>query len=166
MKRISNSIEKKLNDQAQHEWDNHRLYFRFSQCLDFNGWFGAAKLWKLYSDEELEHMEKIVEYLKNRDCNPDIQKLDALPCEFKGIKDIASLTYDREIDTSDRITDLSLSCLGEKDLSTYEFLTWFISEQISEEAKALYWMDRIKMMELNDVSLYHIDNEMKDNMNK
>jgi ferritin len=162
MKRLSEKLEKALNIQLNHEWDNSRLYYRFSQCLDFNGWFGAAKLFKKYSDEEMIHMNKIVEFLKDRDCNPIIDGLEAFPCDFKGIEDIVNQSYDREIDTSDRIKEIALSALGEKDLTTYGFLQWFVLEQIEEESKTLYWVDRIKMMNLNKVSLFFLDEEMED----
>ena len=56
-KRISDGIEAILNKQIKHEYDNSRLYLAMANCLEFNGWFGAASLWKKYSDDEITHGE-------------------------------------------------------------------------------------------------------------
>ena len=58
-KRISDNIEKILNAQIANEMNSSALYRAMGNCLEYNGWVGAAKLWKKYSTEETGHAEKL-----------------------------------------------------------------------------------------------------------
>ena len=45
MKRISDKLDTLVNEQIKHEEESSRLYRAMAECLDFNGWTGAAKLY-------------------------------------------------------------------------------------------------------------------------
>ena len=51
-RRISDNIEKILNAQIANEMNSSILYRAMGNCLEYNGWVGASKLWKKYSTEE------------------------------------------------------------------------------------------------------------------
>lgn len=159
-KRISDSIEKMINTQLQKELDSSMIYLSMAEWFEYNGWFGAAKLYRKYSAEEYEHMEKFKKYLQDRNAMPETPASTKQPVEYDGLKDIVQKTYDHEVQISAWISEIAKACLKESDLTTYQFLNWFINEQIEEESKALYWIDRIEMMEEQNASLYFLDEEM------
>ena len=51
-KRISDAIEKILNQQIKNEMNSYTLYRAMGNCLEYSGCNGASKLWKKYADEE------------------------------------------------------------------------------------------------------------------
>ena len=65
-KRISDNIEKILNTQIANEMNSSILYRAMGNCLEYNGWNGASKLWKKYSLEETGHAEKIINYMQEK----------------------------------------------------------------------------------------------------
>ena len=61
---INKKIEELINYRIVEEEKSARLYLAMSQWLDYNGFAGAAKLWKKYSDEEIEHAAMALEWLR------------------------------------------------------------------------------------------------------
>lgn len=159
MKRISDKIHMALKAQLKNELDSSRLYLAMSQWLEFNGWFGAAKLWKKYADEELVHVDRFYKYMQDRNAMPCTPVAKEQPTEFKGIKEIVIASYEHEVQVSNWIRDIALAALNEKDLHTYDFMMELIREQTEEEAKTLYWVDRVEMLEQQNVSLFFLDKE-------
>lgn len=161
-KRISDTLENMINTQIQRELDSSMIYLSMSEYLNYVGWFGAAKLFKKYSDEELTHMHKFREYLQDRNVLPKIPASTEQPRTYECIKDIVQKTYDHEVQVSKWISEIASASLKEGDFTTYQMLNWFINEQIEEEAKALYWIDRIEMYEKYNKPIGDLDEEMGD----
>jgi len=161
MKRISDKIHSALNTQLKNELDSSRLYLAMSQWLEFNGWFGGAKLWKKYADEELVHVDRFYKYMQDRNAMPSTPVAKEQPTAFKGIKEIVQTSYEHEVQVSTWIRDIALMALSEKDLHTYDLMMEFIREQTEEEAKTLYWVDRIEMLEKQGASLFFLDKEFE-----
>lgn len=162
MNRLSKKIEEILNSQIAHEYSNVFFYQRIAQSLEFNGWFGAAKLFKKYSAEEVVHAEKLMSFMQDMDCYPEVPPVAKMDFTFKDIEQVAKAAYDREAKTTDMVNAISLAALSEKDITTHTFIQWFVNEQIEELGKTLYWIDRIEMMKKNGASLFFIDEEMGD----
>jgi len=162
MKRISEEIHTMLNNQLKNELDSSRLYLAMSEWMEFNGWFGGAKLWRKYSDEELAHMHKFYEYMQDRDAMPKTPMAKEQPLNFDSVEKIVQDSYLHEIQVSTWIKEIALKALQEKDLHTYEFAVKMIGEQTEEEAKVLYWVDRLEMLKSTDTSLFFLDKEFEE----
>ena len=162
MTRISNIAISLINRQIKREEESSRLYLAFSVWLDFNGWFGAADKYREYSAEELTHRDKFIGFLQDRNVLPDIPALDKPLNNDLGIEKIIENTYEHEIFITTSISEIKSQAFTDKDFVLIDFLDWFITEQISEEAKALYFVDRLKMFKANNTNLYHLDKEIKE----
>jgi len=162
MKRISDKIYNMLNEQLKNEHESSLLYLAMSQWLSYNGWFGASKLWDKYSKEELIHRDKFYEYIQDRGCMPKTMATKEQPIGFDGIEAIVENSYKHEIQVTEWIKQIAKAAFDEGDLNAYEFAMKMISEQTEEEAKTLYWVDRIKMIKSKDASLYFLDKEFED----
>lgn len=66
--------------------------------------------------------------------------------KYKGIKALFQQVLDHEIHVSQEINKLVDICLKEKDYTTHNFLQWYVSEQIEEEALARKIMDKLKLI--------------------
>ena len=134
-----------------------------SNWLDYNGWSGAAKLYKNYYNDEISHRDKFIEYLLDldalpmpiNDCDGEISK------EYKNIEDVINLTYDRECMTTENIKNLKTAAYKESDFITIDFLDFFINEQIEELSKTMYWIDRVSMFKETNTPLSFLDKEME-----
>ena len=160
--RLSKNIETILNSQIANEMNSSKLYRAMSNCLEYSGWEGAAKLWKKYADEENEHAEKIISYMQDRDCKPQIPLTMQPPKDFEGIKSIVVKSDAHEVKITDDWKKIAEDSLKERDFLTFELAGWFIKEQTEECAKMIYWIDRISMLESTNTPLYFLDKEMGD----
>jgi ferritin len=52
-------------------------------------------------------------------------------------------------------------CLKEKDYTTHNFMQWFVSEQIEEEALARNIMDKIELIGNDKGGLYLFDRDLE-----
>lgn len=157
--RISEEIEKVLNQQIANEMRNSFIYRSMANCLEYKGWKGAVKLYKAHSDEERGHAEKIIQYMQDRDCIPQIPAVEAPQKEYVDIKDIILKTDLLEQKTTKEWREIA-SKVSKEDLLTFEMSQWFLLEQIQEESSSNYWVNRVSMLESTGAPLYHLDKEM------
>lgn len=163
-KRISDELEEMLNIQIKRELDSSMIYLSMSDYLKYVGFPHAGELYKKYSDEELTHMHKIRDYLQDRNALPNTPGSETQEREYDSICEIFQKTYDHEVQVSKWLSEIATKALSVNDLTTYQFLNWFINEQIEEENKALYWIDRIETYYKHDKPVADIDEEIADYM--
>jgi len=65
-----------------------------------------------------------------------------------------------EIHVSEEINKLVDICLKEKDYTTHNFLQWYVSEQIEEEALARRVIDKLKLIGDDKGGLYLLDRDI------
>jgi ferritin len=66
-----------------------------------------------------------------------------------------------EIKVSNEINKLVDVCLKEKDYTTHNFLQWYVSEQIEEEALARKILDKLKLIGGDSSGLYLFDRDLQ-----
>ena len=65
---------------------------------------------------------------------------------------------------SERINNLVDICLQEKDYSTHNFVQWYVSEQLEEEALARTILDKIKLIGEDKGGLYLFDRDLENSL--
>lgn len=160
--RFSEQVEGILNMQIANEIRNSFIYRSMANCMEYNGFDGAVKLYKKHSDEERDHAERVIKYMQDRDCLPKIPSVEAPQKEYESIKDIILKTDEVEKKTSEEWRKISLMALQEKDMLTFEMSQWFLNEQTQEESESNYWVNRMQMLEKTGAPLYYLDEEMGD----
>ena len=88
-------------------------------------------------------------------------QLAAPPTEFGSFKDMFQNLFDHEVMVSKSINDLVDVSLQEKDYATHNFLQWYVSEQIEEEALARNILDKINLIGDDKSGFYLFDNDIK-----
>lgn len=146
VKRLPDSIERDLNNHIQAEAFSSQIYLAMATWCDDNGYFGGAKLFRKYSDEELVHMHKLYEFLLDRDCTPITPMINKPENEYVDILDIIETAYKHEIGISNSYHVTADLALKEKCHTTYAFVEWFIKEQIEEEAKFANLIDKYNIL--------------------
>lgn len=135
VKRISDRIEADFNKHIQAELLSAQIYDAMAVWCKDRGYFGGAKRFEKYADEERTHADKMYDYILDRDCLPIVPEIPKPQTNYNDIFDVVTAAYKHELEVSDSYHVSADLAMSEKDHTAYVFLQWFIKEQIEEEAK-------------------------------
>ena len=158
---LTKSIETALNNQIKIEAESSQIYLAMACWAEVKGLEGVAGFMYKQSDEEREHMLKLVKFVNERGGHAQISALKAPYVTFKSFKQMFEKLLEHEIYVSKSINDLVHVTLEEKDYSTHNFLQWYVSEQIEEEAMARTILDKINMIGDDKGGLYLFDRDIQ-----
>jgi ferritin len=158
---VSKKIEKALNDQIRLESESSQLYLAMACWAEANGFEGVSEFMYDQSDEERQHMLKIIKFLNNRGGTTVVTELSAPKYQYDSIRELFENLLKHEIFISEKINDLVHLTFELKDFATHSFLQWYVIEQIEEEATARNIIDKMNLIGDNVSSLYLFDNEIK-----
>jgi len=157
---ISPKIEKALNQQVILEGESSQIYLAMASWADVEGLNGIAEFLYTHSDEERLHMLKLLKFINERGGHGIVPTLKAPPHKYKGVRELFQEVLDHEIHVSDEINKMVDVCLKEKDYTTHNFLQWYVSEQIEEEALARKIMDKLKLIGDDRAVMYIFDRDI------
>jgi len=158
---LSKKVEKALNDQIRIEAESSQAYLSMASWAEIKGLEGISNFMYKHSDEERLHMLKLVKYVNERGGHAKISDLKAPKTEFGTFQKMFQELYEHEILVSDSINELVHVTLQEKDYSTHNFLQWYVSEQIEEEALARTILDKINLIGNDKGGLYLFDRDVQ-----
>jgi ferritin len=152
--------EEFLNYRVQQEEYSARIYLSMAMWLDNEGYLGAAKLWRKYSDEEMLHANDARTYLLSMGVQPITPMLEAPEQSYKGLPEIIKKSYDHEIEVSSQIKELSSYAMSIGDHMLYTLGQTYLKEQVEEHNKMQNWMDRLSAFGEDKLALRFLDEEM------
>ncbi|NDV66193.1 ferritin [Bacteroides sp. 224] len=155
---ISKKLQDAINMQINAEMWSANLYLSMSYYLAKEGYTGFASWMKKQSQEEMEHAYKLADYLIDREGTVKLDKLDVVPTGWGTPLEAFEHTFEHEKRVSEMINKLVEMAENEKDYATQDFLSWFVNEQVEEEATARSIVKRIKIA--GDAGLYFVNNEL------
>lgn len=155
---LSEKVEQILNAQIQKEDYSSQLYLAMASWAENKGFEGVANWLYAQSEEEREHMLKIVRYVNERDGVAIIPGMEQPPAEFGDIHSMFGKVLEHEQYISRSINDIVVLCASENDLSTHNWVQWFVTEQLEEEASVRAIIDKLKLV--GDGNLYMFDRDI------
>jgi ferritin len=158
---LSPKIEAALNKQVTVEAESSQVYLAMASWAENLGFEGVSQFMYAHSDEERQHMLKLIKFINERGGHAKVSQLSAPPLEFGSFKDMFQTLFDHEVMVSKTINDLVDVSLQEKDYATHNFLQWYVSEQIEEEALARNILDKINLIGDDKGGFYLFDNDIK-----
>ena len=158
---LSKKIEEALNKQVTVEAESSQVYLAMASYAENLGFEGVSQFMYAHSDEEREHMLKLIKFINERGGHAKVSQLSAPPTEFGSFKDMFQNLFDHEVMVSETINNLVDVSLQEKDYATHNFLQWYVSEQIEEEALARNILDKINLIGDDKGGFYLFDNDIK-----
>ena len=90
----------------------------------------------------------------NRSLNRDVMNVT------KSVKEVFEQILKHEIKVTNEINKLVETTLKERDYTTHNFLQWYVSEQIEEEALARQIVDKLKLIGDDKGGLYFFDRDL------
>jgi len=143
---ITPRIESELNKQVLSEAYSSQLYLSMAIWAETQGFEGVASFMFKHSDEERAHMLKLVKFINERGGTAAVPPLDAPPSNWDRLLSVFQDLLDHEIEITQKINELVKATLEEQDYTTQNFLQWYVSEQIEEEALARTILDKLKIL--------------------
>jgi ferritin len=154
-------VEAALNDQISKEASSSQYYLAMASWAENNGLNGTSKFMYVHSDEERFHMLKLVKFVNERGGKAIIPSISQPPTEFDNLKSVFELLLKHEISVTESINNLVDICLQEKDYTTHNFVQWYVSEQLEEEALARTILDKLKLIGDDNGGMYMFDRDLE-----
>lgn len=155
--KISNSMTKALNDQISMEGFASHYYLSMASWCQISGYEGAAKFFYAQSDEERQHMLKIIHFLDTIGVSPVIPQIKQPPKIFRSLESIIKTALGNEQSVTAAINKMVEIAQKEKDHRTFNFLQWFVSEQVQEESKFEAILQKFDTIGRDKIALNEID---------
>jgi len=158
---LSSKVANALNKQIELEGSSSQYYLAMASWAETKGLKGVAAFLYKHSDEERMHMLKLVKFINERGAQAIIPAVKQPPENFKSVKQAFDLVLQHEMSVTKEINILVDITLKEKDYTTHNFLQWYVSEQIEEEALARDIVDKLKLVGEDKGGLYFFDRDLQ-----
>ena len=143
---MNTSIEKLLNDQVKYEASASMQYLAMASWADESGYNGVAEFFYLQSEEERVHMIKLVKFINERGAKVIIPEPDKPKSEFKSLNQLFETFLESEVFVTQQINHVIYECLQHKDYNVHNFMQWYVTEQLEEEAVAKTLLDKLTII--------------------
>jgi len=158
---MNKRVEQALNEQIQKEASSSQFYLAMASWAENNGLNGTAKFMYTHSDEERFHMLKLVKFVNERGGKALIPAIEQPPKDFNNLENVFELLLEHEIGVTESINNLVDICLQEKDYTTHNFVQWYVSEQLEEEALARTVLDKLRLIGGDKGGMYMFDRDLE-----
>ena len=153
-------IQAALNDQLNAELYSSYLYLSMSAYFEDRGLPGFAKWMKAQSQEENVHGMKIYDHINERGGKVLLKAIDAPPTEWDSPLAVREATLAHEQKVTGLINGLVDLAMEERDHATYNFLQWFVDEQVEEEDSVGGVLNQLRLAGEQGNALFMLDREL------
>ena len=143
---MNQAIEKLLNDQVKYEASASMQYLSMASWADAHGYNGVSDFFYRQSEEERLHMTKLVKFINERSGNVIIPALDKPQSDFKGLNELFEIFLKSEMFVTEQINHIIYECLDRKEYNVHNFMQWYVTEQLEEEAVARTLLDKLNII--------------------
>ncbi len=158
---MNERVEEVLNEQIVKEASSSHLYLSMASWAENQGYNGTAQFLYQHSDEERFHMLKLIKFINERGGVAKIPAIEKPPISFDSMIKIFKSLLEHEIVVTESINNVVDVCLQEKDYTTHNFIQWYVSEQLEEEALARTILDKLQLIGSDKGGLYLFDRDME-----
>lgn len=161
--RLSKKIEQALNDQMTKEAHAAQIYLSYAAWADGEGYKGISNFLFRHAHEERNHMMKFLEYILERGGKVKVTAIPAPPSDPTSVNNCFEKVFQHEVDNTNAIYNITNLSHEERDWATFNFMQWFVKEQLEEETLAMDLMDKIKIAggeNAKSDALYTLDKDL------
>jgi len=157
---ISEKLAKALNEQVNAEYYSAYLYHSMSACMERAALKGTANWLFTQAKEEMAHGINIYQYILDRGAVPVLSAIQQPTASFADMEEIFKSVLEHEQKVTGLINAIASLAMQENDHACYQFIMWYVNEQVEEEANASDILSRIQMIGNNKGLLLSLDNEL------
>ena len=155
--KLSKKLEKALNDQIKKEYEASYVYNGMRIYLDDANLKGASSWMLKQTQEELEHAEAFVQFVKSLDGQVKLEDIKAQKTEYAGLLEVLEAAYEHEQMITKSIQDLLELAISEKNYAAENFLRKFVDEQVEEEDNFRDLIELVKFVGKDKAGLLKVD---------
>ncbi|MDR3074340.1 MAG: ferritin [Deltaproteobacteria bacterium] len=157
---LNDALTNSLNDQVNAEYYSAYLYLTMSAYADRAGFKGAANWLFVQAKEEMAHGTHMYQHILERGADPAFADIKAPKASFKDLRDVFEQVLAHEQRVTERINSIASVALRENDHASYNFILWYVNEQIEEEATITDLLAKMSLAAGNPSLLYTLDAEL------
>jgi len=128
----SEAFVERLNEQIGNELGAHNQYVAIAVHYDAETLPRLASFFYAQAREERDHAMMMVRYLLDADAEARIPALAAPRAGFADLVEPVALALEQERRVTEQINALAALARRDSDLSSEQFMQWFIKEQVEE----------------------------------
>ena len=159
--KLSDEMKKQLNEQIVMESEAASFYLYMASWCEVSGHEGASEFFYLQSDEERTHMLKIVRYLNRLGTTANISTIKEPPKNLKSLEEIVKTSLQKEQKVTESIHEIITLAEKQRDRRTFDFMQWFVNEQIEEEDTMDRILQKFDVIGRDKLAVNEIDKYMK-----
>ncbi|WP_372773438.1 ferritin [Mangrovibacterium sp.] len=157
---LKETVEKALNAQINAEIHSAYLYLSMSAWFQAKGLSGFANWMKIQYQEELTHAMKFFDFVHERNGRVLLEPIASVDQEFDSVIDAFEKTLAHEQLVTSLINGLVDTAIAASDHATQSFLTWFVDEQVEEEATVSGILDDLRLIGGQGNGLFMLNREL------
>jgi len=157
---VDEKMQEALNKQLNAELYSSYLYLSMSAYFQSVNLGGFANWMRVQAQEELMHAMKFYDYVNERGGRVTLHAVEAPPFEWGSPLAAFEDVYRHEQRVTGMINKLVDLAVEARDHATNNFLQWFVSEQVEEEASADEVVQKLKLVGDDASGLFMIDREL------
>jgi ferritin len=157
---LDQKMQGALNKQLNAELYSSYLYLSMSAYFQSVNLGGFANWMRVQAREELLHAMKFYDYVNERGGSVMLHSVDEPPSEWDSPLAVFEDVYRHEQKVTGLINNLVDLAIEARDHATNNFLQWFVSEQVEEEASADEVVQKLKLVGDDPSGLLMIDREL------
>ncbi len=150
----------KLNDQLNLEFYSANLYLQMSAWAADKGFEVSAAFLREHSVEEMQHMQRLFNYLSDTGAMPVLGSIAAPPVIFNSLNEVLEQAYEHEQLITAKINELAHAAMTTQDYSTFNFLQWYVAEQHEEEKLFKSVLDKLALVGTSGKGLFFVDKDL------
>lgn len=154
---LPKKVEDILNEQILREDYSSQLYLSMASWAENKGFEGVSTWLYAQSEEERVHMLKLVRYVNDRDGVAVIPGINKPPTDFGDVFVMFDQVLAHEKFISGSINEIVAMCIAENDYTTQNWIQWFVTEQIEEEASVKAIIDKLNLVGKNNLYMFDRD---------
>jgi len=155
---LPKKVEEILNVQIKKEDYSSQLYLSMASWADNKGFEGVSNWLYAQTEEERLHLLKLIKYVNDRDGIAVIPGIETPPTDFGDVFTMFDNVLAHEQFISGSINEIIAVCISENDYTTQNWIQWFVTEQIEEEASVKAIIDKLNL--LGKSNLYMFDRDI------
>ena len=157
---IDERMQEAINKQLNAELYSSYLYLSMSAYFQSVNLGGFANWMRVQAKEELAHALKFYDYVNERGGRVVLHPIEEPPSEWDSPLATFEHVYQHEQKVTGLINKLVDLAVEARDHATNNFLQWFVSEQVEEEASADEVLQKLKLVGDDPSGLFMIDREL------
>ena len=158
---LSERVLNALTTQLNHEQFASHLYLAMSAYFIEQNLPGFAHWMRRQVEEESFHALKLFDYIERRRGRIVLKAINEPPVDWESPLAAVEAAFKHEQKVSAGVNAIIDICRDERDYATENFLQWFVSEQVEEEAAVDLVVQKLIKVQDSPSGMFILDNEMQ-----